>query len=266
MPKSPPVALTIAGSDCSSGAGVQADLKTFTALGCYGLTALTSVVAEVPGKVSCVQLLDPEVVCEQIAVLAGSFPIAAIKTGMLGGRAQLEAVISAWPVLAKHNVPLVIDPVMVSTSGSRLLDEDAMILLQENFFPLATLITPNLDEASVLLGHEIRSRDEMERAASALSRLHGCAILLKGGHLPGDDVSDVLVQAGNVSWFEGRRESGIRTHGTGCTLSAAITAGLAKGQPLADAVRNAKAFVASAIANHYQWSELDALNTTGSLS
>jgi len=261
MPASPPVVLTIAGSDCSSGAGIQADLKTFGALGCHGLTALTCVVAEVPGRVSRIQVLDPEIIGEQIRVLAGSFPIVAAKTGMLGGRAQIEAVIAAWEPLRARGVPLIVDPVMVATSGSRLLDEDAVALLGEKLFPLASLITPNLSEAAVLLGEEIASREGMEAASHELSRRHRCAVLLKGGHLPGDDAPDVLALNGGATWFEGRRIFNIRTHGTGCTYSAAITAGVGRGLALGEAVRMGKRFVASAISGHFRWGDVDALNT-----
>ncbi len=261
MPTSPPVVLTIAGSDCSSGAGIQADLKTFSALGCYGLTALTSVVAEIPGEVSRIQLLDPKIIAEQIHVLTGAFPISAAKTGMLGGCEQIEAVISAWQTLSASGVPLVIDPVMVATSGSRLLDEESVSLLTDQLFPFATLITPNLDEASVLLGRMIVSHEAMESAAQELSQRHRCAVLLKGGHLPSDDTSDLLVQDGVATWFEGRRIHGIHTHGTGCTYSAAIIAGLAKGLSLVESVRMGKQFVKAAIAGHFRWGDVDALNT-----
>jgi hydroxymethylpyrimidine/phosphomethylpyrimidine kinase len=265
MPASPPVVLTIAGSDCSSGAGIQADLKTFSALGCHGLTALTSVVAEVPGKVLRMQFLDPAIIAEQMGVLAGAFPIAAAKTGMLGGCAQIETVVSSWQPLGARGVPLVVDPVMVATSGTRLLDDNAIVLLIAKLFPLATLITPNLNEAAVLLGRKIVSREAMEAAARELSGKHRCAVLLKGGHLPGDEAPDVLVQNGSAKWFEGRRISGIRTHGTGCTYSAAITAGLARGQVLEEAVRLGKQFVASAISGHFRWGDVDALNTIPAL-
>lgn len=266
MPSSPPVALSIAGSDCSSGAGIQADLKTFSAHGCHGLTAITSIVAEVPGRVSRIQLLDSGIIAEQIRVLVEAFPIAAAKTGMLGGRAQMETVIAAWQPLKERGVPLVIDPVMVATSGSRLLDEEAVSLMTDQLFPCATLITPNLDEANVLLGGKITSRQGMEAAAHELSRRHRCAVLLKGGHLPGDDTSDLLIQDGVSTWFEGRRIPGIRTHGTGCTYSAAITAGLANGSPLLEAVRQGKQFVSAAIAGHFRWGDVDALNTLHSTS
>ncbi|MCE9519418.1 MAG: bifunctional hydroxymethylpyrimidine kinase/phosphomethylpyrimidine kinase [Verrucomicrobia bacterium] len=261
MPASPPVVLTIAGSDCSSGAGIQADLKTFSAFGCYGLTALTSVVAETPGQVSLIQPLDSKIIAEQISVLAKAFPIAAAKTGMLGGCEQIEAVISAWQTLSTSGVPLVIDPVMIATSGARLLDEKAVALLTDELIPLAMLITPNLDEAAVLLGRNISSREQMESAAHELSQLHRCAVLLKGGHLPGEDTSDLLIQDGVATWFESRRICGVRTHGTGCTYSAAITAGLAKGLSLVEAVSLGKQFVYAAIASHFRWGDVDALNT-----
>lgn len=254
------ICLTIAGSDSSAGAGVQADLKTFTALGCYGVNALTSVVAESPTNVALIQLLDPIIVSEQIKVLAVTFPIRAAKTGMLGGRAQIEAIISAWRPLAKKSVPLVIDPVMIATTGKRLLDEDALEILTTQLFPLARVITPNLDEAAVLLGARPTTRLEMEQGALQLSVRLKTAILLKGGHLVGDDAPDVLVDGGAVVWFEGARIHGVHTHGTGCTYSAAITAGLAKQLSLEESVRRAKEFVTRAIANHHRWGAIDALN------
>ncbi len=254
--------LSIAGSDCSSGAGAQADLKTFSALGCYGLTALTAVVAEVPGKVERIELLDAKMVEAQIRTLDGAFPIAAAKTGMLGGRQQIDAVICAWESLAKRDVPLVVDPVMVATSGARLMDEDALELLISGLFPLAKLITPNLAEAAALLGKNITTRSEMEAGASELMQRHGCAVLLKGGHLIGDDAPDVLVTENEIYWIEGKRIHGVRTHGTGCTYSAAITAGVARGLSLIEAVRQAKLFVSAAISQHFRWGDVDALNHT----
>lgn len=256
----PPVVLTIAGSDCSAGAGAQADLKTITALGGYGLTALTSVVAETPAKVSRIHLLEPDMVAGQIRVLADAFPIAAAKTGMLGGRAQIEAVVRAWQPLAGRHVPLVVDPVMVATSGGRLLDEDAVALLAGELFPLARLLTPNLDEAAALLEDRIQTRQQMQAAAEVLQERFRCAVLLKGGHLPGEDAPDVLVDGAAVHWLEGRRIPGVHTHGTGCTFSAAIATGLAKGLPLCEAVRAGKAFVTEAIARHFRWGTVDALN------
>jgi hydroxymethylpyrimidine/phosphomethylpyrimidine kinase len=256
----PVVVLTIAGSDCSAGAGVQADLKTITAMGGYGLTALTSVVAETPVRVARVQLLEADMVKEQICILAEAFPVAAAKTGMLGGRAQIEAVVQALEAMTGGRVPLVVDPVMVATSGGRLLDEDAVETLTTRLFPLAQLITPNMDEAAALLGHRIQSRQEMQDSAVRLRGRFGCAVLLKGGHLAGHDAPDVLVDEEGVQWFENRRIHEVHTHGTGCTLSAAIATGLAKSLALREAVRQGKAFVAEAIGRHYRWNDVDALN------
>jgi hydroxymethylpyrimidine/phosphomethylpyrimidine kinase len=157
-------------------------------------------------------------------------------------------------------MPLVVDPVMIATSGGRLLDEDAVETLTESLFPLARLITPNLDEAAALLGNRIQSRQQMADAAVRLWGRFGCAVLLKGGHLAGEDAPDVLVDQEGVRWFENRRIHGVHTHGTGCTLSAAIATGLAKALPLREAVRVGKAFVAQAIARHYRWEDVDALN------
>jgi hydroxymethylpyrimidine/phosphomethylpyrimidine kinase len=263
MPEAPPVALTIAGSDCSAGAGVQADLKTFTALGCYGLTALTSVVAEVPAKVERIQNLDAEMITAQIEVLARSFSIRAMKTGMLGGRAQIEGVLRGLEHDGLRGIPLLVDPVMVATSGRRLLDEEAMELLTGQLFQRATLITPNLDEAAVLSGNRPGTRAEMEECGRLLAARYGCAALIKGGHLSGE-AADVLVEKDEAHWFEGRRIAGVHTHGTGCTLSAAITAGMCHGLSLWEAIEQAKTFVAAAIAVHFRWETedgvVDALN------
>lgn len=260
LPSSPPIALSIAGSDCSAGAGIQADLKTFTALGCYGVTVLTSVVAEVPAKVTRIQLLERDTVEEQLRVLAANMPIRAFKTGMLGGRSQIEAVLGVLEGGSLKDVPLVVDPVMVATSGRRLLDEDAMNLLTSGLFPRAALLTPNMDEAGVLLGTTLSDRGQMERGARLLQDRYGCAILLKGGHLAGNQAPDVLVQDGQCEWFEGPRISGVKTHGTGCTYSAAIAAGLARGLPLIEAVRAGKLYVTRSIAEHFRWGNVAALN------
>lgn len=267
MSTSAPVVLTVAGSDCSAGAGIQADLKTFTSLGCFGLTALTSVVAETPSLVDSIQLLEPAMIKAQIRVLAEGFPIAAAKTGMLGGRAQIEAVVQAWTPLAAAGVPLVVDPVMVATSGGRLLEREAEASLVGRLIPLARLITPNLDEAAVLLGGSITSREEMSAAARMLHEKHGAAVLLKGGHLTGDAVPDLLLDGEAETWFEGARIPDVDTHGTGCTYSAAIAAGLASGLGMVEAVSRAKAFVTAAIRHHFRWeregSVVDALNHGG---
>jgi len=260
----PPVALSMAGSDSCAGAGIQADLKTFGAHGCYGLTVVTAVVAEAPGRVTYVELMPAALVAAQIRVLEESFPIAAAKTGMLGGRLQMEAVLESWEPLARRGTPLVVDPVMISTSGRRLLEEDAMELLTTEFLKRARLITPNLDEAGVLLGARPTTRQQMLDGARRLADRWGCAVLIKGGHLAGEQCPDVLVDGPTVAWVEAARISGVKTHGTGCAYSAAITAGLAHGLALEAAVRSAKAFITEAIARSFRWNgglgEIDALN------
>lgn len=251
--------LTIAGSDSSCGAGVQADVKSITALGGYGLNALTSVVSEAPGQVSSIHCLPPAFVADQMQVLFNNFPIAAAKTGMLGGIDQVQAVVAAWVTLDKK-VPLVVDPVMVATSGGRLLDEEAVETIRTLLFPLASLITPNLDEAAVIWGKPVSSRAEMEACGQDLAHTHGCAVLVKGGHLQGDTAADVLCEKGGNSWFETSRVPGVHTHGTGCSYSAAIATGLARGLLLKEAVAQAKAFVTSAIQQHFAWNGVHALN------
>jgi len=248
----PPVVLTVAGSDSSCGAGAQADLKAISALGGYGLNALTSVVSETPGIVSQVRLLDADIIADQIRVLFGGFPIAAAKTGMLGGRDQVKAVAAAWKEFGHGRIPLVVDPVMVATSGGRLLADEAVRTLIDELLPMATLITPNLDEARVLWEREVGSLEEMESCAHDLSKRFKAAVLVKGGHLRGE-AADVLAHAGISSWHTAPRTVGVHTHGTGCALSASIATGLAHGLSLQEAVAKAKAFVSRAIAQHFEW-------------
>ena len=257
---SPPVALTIAGSDSSAGAGIQADLKTFSALGVYGLTAVTCVVAETPGKVSRIEPLSAEIVREQINVLAERFPIAAIKTGLLCSSEIIAAVARAIVDLRRNlGIPLVVDPVMVATGGDQLLRPDAIKLYETKLFPLATLITPNLDEAARLLGEKIKDRPSMERAARALSKKYGTSVLLKGGHLSGSKAIDLLFHRGKVTEFAAPFVRGVATHGTGCTFSAGITAGLASGLSLEVSIKGAKKFVIESIRQHFTWGSVHAL-------
>ncbi len=263
-----PVALTIAGSDSSAGAGAQADLKTFSALGVYGLTAITCVVSETPGKVQRIQAVDADVVADQINLLLESFPVAAVKTGMLFSAEIVAAVARAlrdWNMKRGSAMPLIVDPVMVATSGDLLLHKDAIDTYERELFPLAALVTPNLDEAATLLGAPIRDLDTMRAAGQRLVERYGVAILLKGGHLGGDNAIDLLVDARGVAEFSAPFTRGVHTHGTGCTYSAAIAAGLACGRPLDDAVRSGKHFISAAIAQHFSWpagdgSTLHALN------
>ncbi|HEX5176986.1 MAG TPA: bifunctional hydroxymethylpyrimidine kinase/phosphomethylpyrimidine kinase [Chthoniobacteraceae bacterium] len=255
------VALTIAGSDNSAGAGAQADLKTMSALGVYGLTAITCVVAEVPGKVSRVQAIDAAVIAEQIRLSWEAFPIAAVKTGMLFSRSIIETVCDALlPPLREKNGPrpfLVVDPVMIASSGDPLLSRDAVQTYCERLFPLADLLTPNLEEAATLLCQKkIATVDEMRSAGRELLRRFGVALLMKGGHLADKDAAalDLLfTKDGAVHEFSAPFVRDVDTHGTGCTYAAAITAYLARGAELVEAVREAKRFVTAAITNHHRW-------------
>jgi hydroxymethylpyrimidine/phosphomethylpyrimidine kinase len=275
----PPVALTIAGSDSSAGAGVQADLKTFSALGVYGLTAVTCIVAETPGKVSRIEPVSADLVHEQIALLSRNFPIAAAKTGLLCSGEIISAVaeaIRAWSrdILSMGQagvspavmaIPLVIDPVTVATSGDLLLAQDAIELYESKLFPQAMLITPNLDEAERLLGQKIEDRQSMKKAVKALANKYRASILLKGGHLAGDNAIDLLFHRGKLTEFSAPFVRAVATHGTGCTYSAAITAGLASGLSLEDAIDRAKNFVTHSIRGHFRWASrygktIDALN------
>jgi hydroxymethylpyrimidine/phosphomethylpyrimidine kinase len=250
---SPPVALTIAGSDSSAGAGIQADLKTFSALGVYGLTAVTCVVAETPGKVSRIEPVSAEMVRQQLRLLLTNFPVAAIKTGLLCSSEIVSVVIKTMNDFARKRFPLVVDPVMIATSGDQLLRPDAVELYEKELFPLATLITPNLDEAGTLLAAKINDRQTMEEAGLALAKRYGVPVLLKGGHLAGESAVDLLFHDGTLTEFAAPFVRGVATHGTGCTYSAAITAGLAAGLSLENAVRRAKTFVTAAIRNHFHW-------------
>jgi hydroxymethylpyrimidine/phosphomethylpyrimidine kinase len=250
---SPPVALTIAGSDNSCGAGIQADLKTFTACGVYGLTAVTCVVSEVPGRVEKVQAVTPDVLRSQIRILFEAYPIVAVKTGMLYSRALLR-VVSEELADRLGMFHLVVDPVMVASSGDPLLKKDAVRAYEEELLPLADVITPNLDEAAVLLGRRITTVRAMVPAAEELrAKYGGAAVLLKGGHLKGRDAIDVLCDRRGTKSFTARRLHGGETHGSGCTLSAAVAAGLARGRSLPAAVADAKKFLHGAMARQLVW-------------
>ena len=266
-----PVVLSIAGSDSSCGAGVQADNKAITALGGYALNVITSVVSEVPGLVSRIEFMPGDLVADQLRVLAAAFPIAAIKTGMIGGEEQLRAILDSFngPCAdALKNVPLVIDPVMIATSGRRLLSQRASDLMKAELLPRATLITPNMDEAEVLWGEPVRTREAMAECAANLSQRYACAVLVKGGHLLGATAADVLCdfhdQKSEQHWFESPRVPNVRTHGTGCTYSAAIATGLAKGLLLCHAIAQAKHHITRAIESYFEWhtasSNVQALN------
>lgn len=256
------VALTIAGSDSSAGAGIQADLKTFSALGIYGLNAITCIVAETPGKVSRIDPVDVEGVGAQIRVLLANFPVRAIKTGMLYS-AEIVSRTAREIADARRNIDslwLVVDPVMIATSGDALVRDDAVKAYETELFPLANLITPNLDEAEKLSGMSLKSAGDMRKAGEMLARKYGVAFLLKGGHLRGPKAVDLLFLDGNVMEFADDFIADVSTHGTGCTYSAAIAAGLASGLSMKDAVGRAKHFVTAAIRDHHAWGDIHALN------
>ena len=241
-----PVALTIAGSDSSGGAGIIADLKTFEAHGIWGTAAITAVTAQNTLGVQAVEQLSPEVIRAQIASVVADLGVDAAKTGMLASAEVVEAV--ALTVAELGVRPLVVDPVMVASTGGRLLDPDAVEAVTNLLLPLATVVTPNLAEASALAGFEVADRGAMERAARALADLGPGVVLVKGGHLTGDTSPDCLLVAGEEPvWFEGARLPANGAHGSGCVLAAAICAELARGMEPADACLAAKRFVERAI-------------------
>jgi hydroxymethylpyrimidine/phosphomethylpyrimidine kinase len=241
-----PVALTIAGSDSGAGAGVQADLRTFAALGVYGTSAITAVTAQNTRGVAAVHPLPAAIVTAQIDAIFGDFDVAAVKIGMLGGRAIVEAVADA---LLRHRPRFVVlDPVMIATSGARLLEPEAIVAMDSRLFPMLDCLTPNLPEAGVLTG-EAAARDEaaMLRQGRALLARGPRAVLMKGGHLDSAEAVDLLVTAAGARRYACVREASRNLHGTGCTLSAAIAAEIVLGRTLGEAVARAKALVAAAI-------------------
>lgn len=240
------IALTIAGSDSGGGAGIQADLKTFQRFGVYGTSVITAVTAQNTLGVRAVHPLPAELVAAQLAAVAEDLPPAAFKTGMLATAALVREVAAG---IARHDLAnYVLDPVMVATSGDRLLDQDGERELLERLLPLATIVTPNLEEAAILTGFPVVDAASMEQAGNRLVAAGAAAALVKGGHLAGNALVDVLVTSAGVQRFQHRRIATTSTHGTGCTLSAAITAGLALGRSLQDAVATALDYVRRAIA------------------
>jgi hydroxymethylpyrimidine/phosphomethylpyrimidine kinase len=239
-------ALSIAGSDPSGGAGIQADLKAFSARGVYGMAVLTALTAQNTQGVSGVHLVPPGFVADQIAAIRADLPVDAVKIGMIAGAGTARAVAAA---LAGLPAPVVLDPVMVAKGGHPLLPAEAVAAVREALLPLAAVITPNLPEAAALLGcPPAQDRTGMEAQARALMALGPRAVLLKGGHLEGEDSPDLLLTPAGALWLEGARTPTRNTHGTGCTLSAALAAELAKGADLPRAARAAKDFTARAIA------------------
>jgi hydroxymethylpyrimidine/phosphomethylpyrimidine kinase len=256
-----PIALSIAGSDSGGGAGIQADLHTFSALQVHGTTAITCLTAQNPRGVRGVQPVSPKLAEQQIQAVLEELPPTAIKTGMLYSAPIIKTVTR---VLKDSSIPLIVDPVMVSTSGARLLKADAMRSLREDLLPLARLVTPNLDEAEILAGFKIREAEDLRRAARAICLTCGCAVLVKGGHLKGLKAAIDILFDGKEEWLlEAPFIRGVSTHGTGCTYSAAITAWLARGLTLSKAVIEAKHFITGAISNIQYAGRHTVLNWTG---
>lgn len=237
-------ALTIAGSDCSGGAGIQADLKTMTMNGVYAMSVITALTAQNTTGVRGVQEVTPDFLVQQIDAVFEDIRPDAVKIGMVSS-GDLIKVISER--LSKYNAEnIVLDTVMVATSGARLISEDAIDTLKEHLIPLATLITPNIPEAQVLADMTIQSEDDMLRAAEKIAKTYTCAVLLKGGHSINDS-NDLLYRDGSYKWFKGKRIDNPNTHGTGCTLSSAIAANLAKGCDLDTSVQRAKDYISGAL-------------------
>ncbi len=240
-----PTALTIAGSDSGGGAGIQADLKVFFELGCHGMSAITALTAQNTVGVQGVFEVEPAFVTAQIDVVAEDLGVDAAKTGMLASAPIVEAVSAA---VKGHGIEkLVVDPVFVSKHGAHLLADDAVGALKETLLPLAEVVTPNVYEAAALTGIEITSLDDMREAARALLELGPRAVLVKGGHLEGDVATDVFFDGSELKMLESPRFDTTDTHGTGCALSAAITARLAHGDEVFEAVSFAKEFISGAI-------------------
>ncbi len=244
-----PCALTIAGSDSGGGAGIQADLKTFAALGVHGASAITCLTAQNPKEVLSVHAAPPKMVQDQIAAVLSELPPAAIKTGMLYSAAIIEAVAES---LRATKVALIVDPVMISTSGAELLNPDAVAAMREYLFPRAELVTPNLSELEFLLRTKIKTPEELRSAARELYAQCRCAVLAKGGHLRGREAIDFFFDGRKELILQAPRISGVSTHGTGCTYSAAITAYRARGCSLQSAVTSAKEFITKAISHSYR--------------
>ena len=240
----PPVALTVAGSDSGGGAGIQADLKTFAAHGVYGVSAITAVTAQNTVEVSGIREIEPALVSAQIAAVAGDFPLVVAKTGMLASAAIIRAVVQA---VDEHGLRVVVDPVMVAKSGDRLLRPDAVSALREELLPRAAVLTPNLPEASDLTGLPVEDEAGMRAAAEALLGSGAAAVLVKGGHLEGSEIVDLLLDGEGVEVFRSPRIETGATHGTGCTLSAAVAANLALGRGLRESVARAREYLQEAM-------------------
>jgi len=236
--------LTIAGSDCSGGAGIQADIKTITAHKMYAMSAITALTAQNTTGVYGIEEVTPEFVGQQIDCIFNDIRPDAVKIGMVSSSKIIEIIVEKLTQYKPENI--VIDPVMVSTSGSKLICDDAMNALITQLIPLATVITPNIPEAEVLCGFSIKNEDDMIKAAQEISKTLKGAVLVKGGHLVNDAI-DLLYENGNIHWFRSKRIDNPNTHGTGCTLSSAIACNLAEGKSLSASIENAKVYLTGAL-------------------
>ncbi len=238
-------ALSIAGSDSSGGAGIQADLKTMTMNGVFGMTAITSLTAQNTTGVTAILDATPEFLAQQLDAVFSDIRPDAVKIGMVSSPALVETICDRLQAWKAENI--VVDPVMAATSGARLIQDAAIAVLEQRLLPLATVITPNVPEAEILADMEISGPEDMETAARKIHDTYGCAVLCKGGHSV-NDANDLLYADGKVTWFEGKRISNPNTHGTGCTLSSAIASNLAKGFSLEASIRRSKAYISDCLA------------------
>ena len=239
-------ALTIAGSDSSGGAGIQADIKTMTAHGVYAMSAVTALTAQNTTGVTGIMEVTPEFLREQIDDIFTDIYPDAVKIGMVSSSRLIEVIAERLAHYGAANI--VVDPVMVATSGARLIGEEAVDTLKERLLPMATVLTPNIPEAEVLSGMDVRTAEDMERAAALIGDTYGCAVLVKGGHQL-NDANDLLYRDGRLKWFRGKRIHNPNTHGTGCTLSSAIASNLAKGRDLDASVEMAKRYLSLALSD-----------------
>ena len=238
-------ALTIAGSDCSGGAGIQADIKTMTMNGVYAMSVITALTAQNTTGVSAISEVSPDFLAAQMDMVFTDIRPDAVKIGMVSNSKLIKTIVERLSFYKAVNI--VVDPVMVATSGADLMQSEAVFTMKDFLLPMASLATPNIPEAEVLTGNKIASKEDMEKAAVHINQMCSCSVLLKGGHTI-HDASDVLFHNGKIKWFYGKRIHNPNTHGTGCTLSSAIAANLAKGYNLENAVQRAKDYISEALA------------------
>lgn len=251
-------AVTVAGSDSGAGAGIQADLRTFHALGVHGTTVITCLTAQTPAAVTAVSAVSSAMVRSQLMTLASELPLRALKTGMLYQRATVSVV--ADFLESRPELAAVVDPVMIATSGAVLMKNSAVTLIRERLIPLATVSTPNLDEVQFLLGISVQQESELSEAARAWWDRFGSPVLIKGGHLDSERAVDIFFDGQREELFEAERVRGAATHGTGCTYSAAIAALMANGHRILPAIRLAKAYITQCIETRYRMGRFEALN------